>query len=76
VIANLLCYYMQKHKMGNHNTGINRIQLRKRILAYAAATRAHPFTRVSASTMRQFEAMLEAGIRSHVEAAPSRGKTL
>jgi len=67
---------METNKISNHNSVINRTELRRRLLAYAAANRAHPFTRVSQETVEEFEAMLEARIRQHVQAMPSRGKTL
>lgn len=55
---------------------INRTEVRRRILQFAADTRHHAFTRVSEETLTQIEAQVEAAIRRLVESAPSRGKTL
>lgn len=55
---------------------LNKAEVRRRILRLARDTKSHRFTRVSSVTMNELEARLEAAIRSHVQAAPSRGKTL
>lgn len=55
---------------------LNRTEVKRRLLQNAKDTRAHPFTRVSKGTFDLFEARVEAMIRGHVSAAPSRGQTL
>lgn len=55
---------------------LNRTEVRRRLLQYAADTRSHPFKRVSEMTLECFEARVEAMIRHHVSAHPSKGITL
>lgn len=55
---------------------INKTEVKRRLLQYAADTRAHPFRRVSGLTLECLEARVENMIRSIVDAAPSRGQTL
>jgi hypothetical protein len=60
----------------NHNSVINRAEVRRRHLQLAADTRHHKFTRVSQQTLDDIEASVEAMIRHNVRSAPSRGQTL
>lgn len=55
---------------------LNRTEVKRRLLQYAADTKSHPFKRVSKATLDSFEARLESLIRRHVVDAPSRGTTL
>lgn len=60
----------------NHKPVINRAEVRRRHLQFAADTRHHKFTRVSKDTLDNIEASVEAMIRENVRLAPSRGQTL
>jgi hypothetical protein len=59
-----------------HNPVINRAEVRRRHLQFAADTRHHKFTRVSKTTLDNIEAIVESMIRTNVRTAPSRGQTL
>lgn len=55
---------------------INRTEVKRRLLQFAKDTRSHCFTRVSEETLTNIEATVEARIRNHVTALPSKGKTI
>lgn len=55
---------------------LNKTEVKRRLLQYAADTRAHPFRRVSGLTLECLEARVENMIRTVVKEAPSRGVTL
>jgi hypothetical protein len=59
-----------------HKPLLNRTEVRRRMLEYAKANRAHQFTRVSKRTIENMEASVEAMIRHNVQSAPSKGMTL
>ena len=58
------------------NNLINKSQVKKFILEYAAANRAHKFSRVSQETLDKVEAATRAACKAIVTSAPSKGKTL
>jgi hypothetical protein len=68
--------YRMKVTSNNHKPVINRTEIRRRHLQFAADTRHHKFTRVSKQTLDNIEASVEAMIRENVRIAPSRGQTL
>lgn len=60
--------------MSNNVTSPSKVK--RYMIEYAAANRAHKFTRVSQETLDKIEAGTRTLIRSHVNSAPSKGKTL
>ena len=57
-------------------TLINKSKVKKYILEFAEANRAHKFTRVSQEAIDRVEAAARAAAKSIVTSAPSKGKTL
>jgi hypothetical protein len=51
-------------------------QVKKFILEFAAANRAHKYTRVSQETLDRVEAAARSACKAIVTQAPSKGKTL
>jgi hypothetical protein len=58
------------------NTLINKSKVKKYILEFAEANRAHKFTRVSQEAMDKVEAAVRSACKAIVTSAPSKGKTL
>lgn len=58
------------------NNLINKSQVKKFILEYAAANRAHKFSRVSQEALDKIGAATRAACKAIVTHAPSKGKTL
>ena len=58
------------------NTLINKSKVKKYILEFAEANRAHKFTRVSQEAIDRVEAAALAAAKAIVTSAPSKGKTL
>jgi len=63
----------QNHTM---NTLINKSKVKKFILEFAEANRAHKFSRVSQEAIDRVEAAARAACKAVVTSAPSKGKTL
>ena len=55
---------------------IMKSKVRKFLLEYAARSRHHPFTRVSAEALDYLEGKLRDECRKLVDAQPSKGKTI
>lgn len=60
--------------MSNNVTSPSKVK--RFMIEYATANRAHKFTRVSQETLDKIEEGTRNLIRSHVNSAPSKGKTL
>jgi predicted neutral ceramidase superfamily lipid hydrolase len=58
------------------NNLINKSQVKKYLLSFAEANRAHKFNRVSQETMDRVEAAARSACKAIVTQAPSKGKTL
>ena len=58
------------------NNLINKSQVKRYILEYAAANRAHKFSRVSQETMDTVQHAAKMACMKIVTQAPSKGKTL
>ena len=58
------------------NSLINKSKVKKYILEFAEANRAHKFTRVSQEAIDRVEAAARAAAKAIVTSAPSKGKTL
>jgi len=57
-------------------TLLNKSKVKKYILEFAEANRAHKFTRVSQEAIDRVEAAARSAARSIVTSSPSKGKTL
>ena len=57
-------------------TLINKSKVKKYILEFAEANRAHKFTRVSQEAIDRVEAAARVAAKAIVTSAPSKGKTL
>jgi hypothetical protein len=57
-------------------TLINKSKVKKYILEFAEANRAHKFTRVSQEAIDRVEAAARCAAKAIVTSAPSKGKTL
>ena len=58
------------------NNVTNKSKVKKYMLEFAKANRAHEFTRVSQETLDKVEAGARSVARAIVTSAPSKGKTL
>jgi len=58
------------------NNLINKSKVKRYILEFAEANRAHKFTRVSQEAIDRVEAAARAAAKAIVTQAPSKGKTL
>ena len=58
------------------NNVTNKSKVKKYMLEFAKANRAHEFTRVSQETCDKVEAAARSAARSIATSAPSKGKTL
>jgi hypothetical protein len=58
------------------NTLINKSKVKRYILEFAEANRAHKFSRVSQETIDRVEAAARSACKAIVTQAPSKGKTL
>jgi hypothetical protein len=68
-----------KNQIKNHtmnNALINKSKVKKYILEFAEANRAHKFSRVSQETIDRVEAAARSACKAIVTQAPSKGKTL
>lgn len=74
-------YYLANHSAAaprsvNTSRLISPSHVKRYILDYAKAKRAHPFSRVSQEALDRVEAAARAAARQIVDTAPSKGKTL
>jgi hypothetical protein len=67
---------LQKQNHTKMNTLINKSKVKKYILEFAEANRAHKFSRVSQEAMDKVEAAVRSACKGIVTSAPSKGKTL
>jgi hypothetical protein len=65
-----------KTKTHTMNTLINKSKVKRFILEFAEANRAHKFSRVSQETIDRVEAAARSACKAIVTQAPSKGKTL
>jgi len=65
-----------KQNTNTMNTLINKSKVKKYILEFAEANRAHKFSRVSQEAMDKVEAAVRSACKAIVTSAPSKGKTL
>lgn len=67
---------LERPRSLNETRFLNRAAVREFLLEYAAQTRAHKFTRVSAETLRAVNEAARQCCVSTVKRLPSKGKTI